>query len=211
MKFSTQNPRENEISMEHETQSHYVDRKVEAVAFMTDINRNQIEKFVRDAEQAGRPSCNNVQSLLLEVLQHFELDLNTNNNAHGSFSDENTTMEISEYDNCFESKELLQTESTSNPSESLDNAKNYDVCDGLDDTTSTYPAHEKNRLMLQALKAEQAILRTNIVCRECKRSERDCIFMPCGHFIACFQCADKISTCPLCCKVILATAKTHIC
>ncbi|KAI4353357.1 hypothetical protein L6164_002315 [Bauhinia variegata] len=45
---------------------------------------------------------------------------------------------------------------------------------------------------------------TRRLCGICFDAPRDCFFLPCGHCVACFECATRIAeaagTCPVCCK-----------
>jgi len=44
-------------------------------------------------------------------------------------------------------------------------------------------------------------------CSICLDSINDCTFIPCGHLCTCMTCGKKVSTCPLCRRVILSRVK----
>ncbi|XP_064212079.1 inhibitor of apoptosis 1 isoform X2 [Tribolium castaneum] len=49
-----------------------------------------------------------------------------------------------------------------------------------------------------------------ILCRICDRFERNTVFMPCKHIIACTQCSDVMQNCPICRKGIDSKIKVYI-
>nr|XP_018904719.1 PREDICTED: putative inhibitor of apoptosis [Bemisia tabaci] len=50
-------------------------------------------------------------------------------------------------------------------------------------------------------------------CRECKicfTEEISVVFLPCGHTMACIECAQSLDRCPVCRKSCLATARVYL-
>lgn len=48
------------------------------------------------------------------------------------------------------------------------------------------------------------------VCRICKKSENDCLFLPCSHNICCMQCSLELDdNCPECSHQIGEKIKIH--
>lgn len=49
-----------------------------------------------------------------------------------------------------------------------------------------------------------------ILCKICNRFERNTIFMPCKHIIACGKCAEVLKNCPVCRSLIDSKIKVYI-
>jgi hypothetical protein len=47
-----------------------------------------------------------------------------------------------------------------------------------------------------------------LLCKICLDREIGVVFLPCGHQLACTQCAACISDCPICRKIIRGTVRT---
>ncbi|CAL1537445.1 unnamed protein product [Lymnaea stagnalis] len=64
--------------------------------------------------------------------------------------------------------------------------------------------------MTQAVERENAYLSQRTMCGICHERPVSCVFLPCGHVIACQPCADISTTCKLCHKNIVATANIFL-
>ncbi|KAI8742848.1 baculoviral IAP repeat-containing protein 8, partial [Biomphalaria glabrata] len=47
-------------------------------------------------------------------------------------------------------------------------------------------------------KEENAELLKKVTCKICYQQRLKIIFLPCGHLISCYICADRLVRCPLC-------------
>ncbi|KAL8586279.1 hypothetical protein ACOMHN_003794 [Nucella lapillus] len=63
---------------------------------------------------------------------------------------------------------------------------------------------------LQALIAENQMLKKRQRCRRCRMSQLEMTFLPCGHLITCQVCAETFADCPACGKAILGTVRTFM-
>ncbi|XP_021355384.1 uncharacterized protein LOC110451590 [Mizuhopecten yessoensis] len=59
---------------------------------------------------------------------------------------------------------------------------------------------------------ENAAMKKQQQCRDCEKKERAVVFLPCGHFICCEDCARAFEKCPLpsCQAVIESSIKTNV-
>ena len=58
---------------------------------------------------------------------------------------------------------------------------------------------------LQTLEAEKA---SN--CVVCHERAREVAFDPCGHFVCCSECGERVSTCPLCRVTIQGKLRIYV-
>ena len=49
-----------------------------------------------------------------------------------------------------------------------------------------------------------------VLCKVCKLKERDCVYLPCAHIVACTQCGEKAQTCVDCSQNIKTLEKVVI-
>ncbi|MCY4329373.1 MAG: hypothetical protein OXC48_04740, partial [Endozoicomonadaceae bacterium] len=49
-----------------------------------------------------------------------------------------------------------------------------------------------------------------MLCKVCKFKERDCVYLPCAHIVACFECGQKAQTCVDCSQNIKTLVKVVI-
>ncbi|BFZ25250.1 hypothetical protein BsWGS_28289 [Bradybaena similaris] len=56
---------------------------------------------------------------------------------------------------------------------------------------------------------EHTLLEKRVTCRLCRSKAVGCIYLPCGHVIACQECADNATHCVVCSKVIIGTANIY--
>ena len=47
-------------------------------------------------------------------------------------------------------------------------------------------------------------------CKVCMDKKLEVVFIPCGHFVCCSSCAQSLSKCPYCRKVISSAVKTYL-
>ena len=67
-----------------------------------------------------------------------------------------------------------------------------------------------NNLISVDLEQENQRLKEARICKICMDSEIGVVFLPCGHFICCVQCAPSLRDCPLCRQSIHGTVKTYM-
>lgn len=60
------------------------------------------------------------------------------------------------------------------------------------------------------MEREHSLLAQRTTCRMCQIKPVSCVLLPCGHVATCQECADKISRCVLCDKVIIGTANIYL-
>ena len=60
------------------------------------------------------------------------------------------------------------------------------------------------------LVGEQQMLEDRTLCHICKERPVHCIYLPCGHVIACQQCAERATECATCKTKISATANVYL-
>ena len=59
-----------------------------------------------------------------------------------------------------------------------------------------------------ALKEENRRLKEARQCKICMDSEVGAVLLPCGHLVACVDCAPNLKDCPVCRQQIKATVRT---
>ena len=59
----------------------------------------------------------------------------------------------------------------------------------------------------QSSTTETQVMLQYIICEEAPRALR---FEPCGHLVACMQCAPKLTMCPICRQVITRADRTYV-
>jgi hypothetical protein len=62
----------------------------------------------------------------------------------------------------------------------------------------------------EALKQENARLRSTITCRQCNNAKVQTLFLPCRHLVACEACAETMDDCISCGQKILGTVRTFL-
>ncbi|CAG5135829.1 unnamed protein product [Candidula unifasciata] len=66
------------------------------------------------------------------------------------------------------------------------------------------------RDILTSVEREHSLLEERVTCRVCKSRPVSCIYLPCGHVIACQECAESATHCVFCRKVIIGTANVFL-
>lgn len=61
-----------------------------------------------------------------------------------------------------------------------------------------------------SLEEENRILKEARLCKICMDSEVGVVFLPCGHFATCVNCAPNLQDCPVCRSTIKATVRTFL-
>ncbi|KAK9871338.1 hypothetical protein WA026_011605 [Henosepilachna vigintioctopunctata] len=61
-----------------------------------------------------------------------------------------------------------------------------------------------------SLEEENRILREQRLCKVCMDNEVGVVFLPCGHFATCVNCAPNLQDCPVCRTTIKATVRTFL-
>ncbi|KAL3279746.1 hypothetical protein HHI36_017254 [Cryptolaemus montrouzieri] len=61
-----------------------------------------------------------------------------------------------------------------------------------------------------SLEEENRILKEQRLCKVCMDSEVGVVFLPCGHFATCVNCAPNLQDCPVCRTTIKATVRTFL-
>ena len=67
---------------------------------------------------------------------------------------------------------------------------------------SRNPSFEAEKESLQRSIAEQ---KERFNCKVCFDALMDTVFLPCGHFLTCKECADKLRVCSICRETIKGT------
>ena len=60
------------------------------------------------------------------------------------------------------------------------------------------------------LLTENRELRDARMCKICMEHEANTVILPCGHLLACGQCALQLTSCPACRQVIKGTVNTYL-
>lgn len=60
------------------------------------------------------------------------------------------------------------------------------------------------------LEEENRRLREARQCKICMDAEVGAVLLPCGHFVACVDCAPSLQDCPVCRQQIKATIRTFL-
>lgn len=63
---------------------------------------------------------------------------------------------------------------------------------------------------LAQLEAENEELTTQVTCKICMDERSSVVFLPCGHMVACTDCAVVLKNCPLCRAEIKGSVKAQI-
>ena len=74
------------------------------------------------------------------------------------------------------------------------------------------PNHDVNKSLeedIKALTAENEELKSRTLCKVCLDEKIRVLFLPCGHFITCVNCAASVVACPLCRSKIISYVKTN--
>lgn len=61
-----------------------------------------------------------------------------------------------------------------------------------------------------SLEEENRLLREARLCKICMDKEVGIVFLPCGHFATCINCAPNLQDCPVCRSTIKATVRTFL-
>jgi hypothetical protein len=83
---------------------------------------------------------------------------------------------------------------------------------GCEDVGGKVSAAEATRLLTDIDEEEQELLLENRrlmearKCKVCMDREVDTVFLPCGHLVACQECAPKLKNCRICRTFIRGTA-----
>ncbi|BFZ25247.1 hypothetical protein BsWGS_28286 [Bradybaena similaris] len=64
--------------------------------------------------------------------------------------------------------------------------------------------------ILTSVEREHTLLEERVTCRLCRSKAVGCIYLPCGHVIACQECADNATHCVVCSKAIIGTANIFL-
>ncbi|XP_012943457.1 protein neuralized [Aplysia californica] len=75
---------------------------------------------------------------------------------------------------------------------------------------SAAPARDGPEEQARLVEREHRYLVHRTTCIICQERTISCIFMPCGHVVACEDCAENASTCPICNREIVATANVYL-
>ena len=73
-------------------------------------------------------------------------------------------------------------------------------------TSSEDSVHVKQ----QMAELEYSLLHQRVLCHVCQSEPVACVYMPCGHVIACKPCADSATHCIICGRGIGATANIYL-
>ena len=60
------------------------------------------------------------------------------------------------------------------------------------------------------LQGEETDLERMYECKICMQSPIECVFLPCGHTMACRSCAAKTAVCPVCATELSQTTFLHV-
>lgn len=63
---------------------------------------------------------------------------------------------------------------------------------------------------LQLLMMENKRLKKRQQCRQCHNKQVSITFLPCGHYVYCYECGQQFTACPVCKKTILADVRTFL-
>ncbi|GFR84694.1 baculoviral IAP repeat-containing protein 7-like [Elysia marginata] len=69
---------------------------------------------------------------------------------------------------------------------------------------------ESIRMRQQLAEVENSLLNQRVLCHVCMAKPVACVYMPCGHVVACKSCADVANNCVICGRVIVATANIFL-
>ncbi|XP_060588222.1 baculoviral IAP repeat-containing protein 2-like [Ruditapes philippinarum] len=71
---------------------------------------------------------------------------------------------------------------------------------------------EKDRLQNELLRLQDEVVRLKRekVCKVCLEKDMCIVFLPCGHLVACDDCAPRVKKCPVCRAIIKGTARTYL-
>ncbi|KAL8606046.1 hypothetical protein ACOMHN_040044 [Nucella lapillus] len=64
--------------------------------------------------------------------------------------------------------------------------------------------------VLRKLEKENEDLNSDLACKICMDERSTVVFLPCGHMVACTDCAVVLKTCPLCRADIRGTVKAQM-
>lgn len=67
-----------------------------------------------------------------------------------------------------------------------------------------------NEYRLHGIKRENEILKSMLICRNCKSCGVESMSLPCAHIVCCDNCADILDKCPLCSQRILGTVRIYM-
>ena len=58
------------------------------------------------------------------------------------------------------------------------------------------------------IRRENEELKTSRTCKVCLDADVQIVFLPCGHFVCCQNCAREVSQCPMCRIDIMGSVRT---
>ena len=64
--------------------------------------------------------------------------------------------------------------------------------------------------MIRQLEDEVVTLKHEKTCKVCMDKDICVVFLPCGHLVACEDCATAVRKCPVCRAVIKGTIRTYM-
>uniref|UniRef100_A0A0B7BEB1 RING-type domain-containing protein n=1 Tax=Arion vulgaris TaxID=1028688 RepID=A0A0B7BEB1_9EUPU len=77
--------------------------------------------------------------------------------------------------------------------------------------TSEYSSDApKDKMSMNKLKEENSQLRQQTVCKICMDKEVAVVFLPCGHFVSCSDCAAAMKDCPVCRKEVRGVVRAFV-
>ncbi|XP_059176504.1 baculoviral IAP repeat-containing protein 2-like isoform X2 [Physella acuta] len=77
-------------------------------------------------------------------------------------------------------------------------------------TAATTTSRHNDQEQFRAVENEHNYLTQRSLCGICHQRPLHCVFLPCGHVIACQECAEAATKCPICNKNVAATANVYL-
>ena len=68
----------------------------------------------------------------------------------------------------------------------------------------------KREMSTEEILEENRKLKEDRLCKICLDSNKEVIFIPCGHYLACLNCGLNFQTCPVCRAKISSIVKTYM-
>ena len=63
---------------------------------------------------------------------------------------------------------------------------------------------------ISSLVEENRSLREQMLCKICMDNDANIVFLPCGHLVACAECAPHLRKCAICRKLVKGTVRAFM-
>ena len=88
-------------------------------------------------------------------------------------------------------------------------ASSNSILEGLGLSTTSRKVDPALREQIESLAKENQELRNERKCKVCLANDIQVLFLDCGHFVSCVDCAASVTACPMCRKEIAVFVRSY--